>query len=192
MKSLLSAALAAFLVAALPAAVAQNKSEGKDAKPAKQDMRAMQRIAQANMAEVETGKVALDKASSGEVKKFAQHMVDDHGKMLQEAQQMAQSKGMKVPEKPDAKHAAALKMLQGLSGEQFDRRYMNQMVKDHEDTLNLLKKTSSSAKDPDLKAAAQKAAPDVEQHLKMAKDIQSSLGGGKNEKSSEKSGSKKQ
>jgi putative membrane protein len=190
MKSLLSAALAAFLVAALPA-VAQNKSGGKDARPAKQDMQAIQKIAQANMAEVETGKVALEKASSGEVKKFAQHMVDDHGKMLQETQQMAQSMGMKVPAAPDAKHQAALKMLQGLSGDQFDRRYMNQMVKDHEDTLKLLKKTSTGAKDPDLKAAAQKAAPDVQEHLKMAKEIQSSLGGSKNGKS-EKSSSKKQ
>jgi putative membrane protein len=192
MKSLFSAALAAFLVAALPVAVAQSKSEGKDAKPAKQDMHAMQKIAQANMAEVESGKVALGKAASGEVKKFAQHMVDDHGKMLQEAQQMAQSKGMKVPAKPDAKHQAALKMLQGLSGEQFDRRYMNQMVKDHEDTLKLLQKTSTSAKDPDLKAAAQKAAPDVEEHLKMARQVQASLGGGSSSKGSSARQSKQQ
>jgi putative membrane protein len=178
MKALLSAALAALLAALLPPALAQQKgAKGQDGKPARQDQRAMQRIIQANLAEIETGKLAQGKAANDEVKKFAQHMVDDHGKMLQESQQMAQSKGMKVPQKTDAKHQAAMKLLQTLSGERFEQRYVNEMVKDHEDTLKLLQKTSRSAQDPELKAAAQKAAPEVEDHLKMAKQLQSTVGG---------------
>ena len=42
------------------------------------------KAAQANMAEVELGKLALQKAMSDDVKKFAQMMVDDHSKALDE------------------------------------------------------------------------------------------------------------
>ena len=34
------------------------------------------------------------------MKKFAQHMVEDHGKMLQEQRTMAKSKGVSLPRQP--------------------------------------------------------------------------------------------
>jgi putative membrane protein len=136
-----------------------------------EDRKFFQEMAQANMAEVETGKLAQQKASSEEVKKFAEHMVQDHGKMLQEQQTMAKAKGVSLPKQPKKEHQSALKKLQNASGEQFDRAYMEQMVKDHEKTLKLLQDASKKAKDPQLKQAAEKATPDVEKHLQMAKQI---------------------
>jgi putative membrane protein len=122
-------------------------------------------------AEVEAGKLAQKKASSDEVKKFAAHMVEDHGKMLEEQRSMAKSKGAQLPAQPKNEHQSALKKLDGASGEQFDRAYMDQMVKDHEKTLKLVQETASKAKDPDLKQAAEKAAPEVQKHLELAKQI---------------------
>jgi predicted outer membrane protein len=52
---------------------------------------------------------------------------------------------------------------------------MDMMVKDHEEALKLVQSTAKSAKDKDLKADAQKAAPNIEKHLEMAKSIASSL-----------------
>jgi putative membrane protein len=138
-----------------------------------QDRKYFQEIAQANLAEIETGKLAQSKASSDEVKKFAQHMVDDHGKMLQEQQTMAKSKGVSLPKQPKKEHRSALKKLEAASGEKFDRAYMEQMVKDHEKTLKLVQDAAKNAKDPELKQAAQKAAPEVQKHLDMAKQIAS-------------------
>ena len=148
---------------------ASAKTAQKKGGLAGQDRKYFQEMAQANMAEVQTGKLAQQKASSDDVKKFAEHMVQDHGKLLQEQQSMAKAKGVSMPKQPKKEHQAALKKLQGSSGGEFDRMYMEQMVKDHERTLKMLQQAAKNAKDPQLKQAAEKAAPDVQKHVEMAK-----------------------
>jgi putative membrane protein len=66
------------------------------------------------------------------MKKFAQHVVQDHGKMLQEQQTLAKSKGVALPKQPEKEYQAAFKKLEGAAGAKFDRAYMQRMVKDHE------------------------------------------------------------
>jgi|SRR5436190_6260147 len=161
MKALAVVAASLFVIAP---ALAQEKLSSKDS-------RALSNLIEANMAEVEAGKLAQQKAQNPEVKQFGQHMVDEHGKMLSELQKMAESKGVKAPASPDRKHQAAMKKLQSADGARFDEAYAQQMVKDHQDTLKLVQKTAKDAKDAELKAAAQKAAPDVQEHLKMAQGL---------------------
>ena len=142
--------------------------QGNDAKMARE-------VAQADMAEVAAGKLGASKAQSDEVKKFAQHMVDDHGKHLGELRKMAKAKGVQLPSAPAKKHQDALKKLEQASGAGFDKAFMAQMVKDHEDALKLVQSTAKNAKDKELKADAEKTAPVIEKHLEMAKSIASSL-----------------
>jgi putative membrane protein len=102
------AVLATFTLAFAPHALAQeatkekqpSASEAKKGALAGNDAKLAREIAQADMAEVAAGKLGASKASSGEVKKFAQHMVDDHGQHLSELRKMAQSKGMQLPAAP--------------------------------------------------------------------------------------------
>lgn len=147
----------------------------QDAKMAKQDMQALSRLAQADMAEIAAGKLASEKAASPEVKKYGEHMVDEHTKMLEEGKQIARSKGVKPPAATDKKHQAAMKKLEGLSGAEFDRQYMQQMVKDHQEVLQLAQKTAKSTKDAELKAHIEKGSPHIQEHLDTAKKIQTSL-----------------
>jgi len=139
------------------------------------DAKYMRQMAQSDLAEVQAGKLGAQKASSGEVKKFAQHMVDDHGKQLSEARDLAKKKNMQLPSQPMTKHQDAMKKLKEASGQRFDKVFMQQMVKDHEDALKLAQDAAKNAKDPELKAAAEKAVPVIQNHLKMAKEIASSL-----------------
>lgn len=143
---------------------------------ARQDQRALSRLAQSDLAEIAAGKIAAQKASSPEVKKYGQHMVDAHTKMLEEGRKLAESKGVKPPAAPDKKHQAALKDLEKQSGDPFDRAFMAQMVKDHEEALKLAEKTARDAKDPDLKAHAGKGAPHIREHLEQARKLHASLG----------------
>src|SRR6266850_199740 len=48
------------------------------------DAAALKQLAQANLNEVEAGKLGAGKAQSPAVKQFGQKMVDDHGKMYEE------------------------------------------------------------------------------------------------------------
>ena len=88
---------------------------------------------------------------------------------------MAKTKGMQLPSAPAKKHQQAMKKLESASGAEFDKVFMQQMVKDHEEALKLVQNTAKSAKDPQLKADAEKTAPVIEKHLEEAKRIAASL-----------------
>lgn len=185
MKQGLIAFAATLAVAFATGAVAQQDKSGKGANA---DAKQLRELAVANMAEIEAGKLALSKASNADVKKFAQKMVDDHTKQLQELQSLAQSKNVQLPTAPDAKHQRETKKLQGLSGEEFDRAYMRAQVKDHRDAHKIAERAAKRAKDPEVRAAAGKAAPEIQDHLKMAQDIagqQKGSASGKSRRTSE-------
>lgn len=172
-------AACAFTAATLPAAAqsagtraSADAKAGPAGKPAKADERMMQDIAQANIAEIETGKLAQEKASNDDVKKFAQTMVDDHTKALTELQDIASKKGVQLPTETDTKHKAAATALKALNGDSFDKRYMSTVgVSDHKKTHEMLQKVERSANDPDLKAYAAKTLPVVHGHLTTAQQI---------------------
>jgi putative membrane protein len=147
---------------------------------AKSDQQMLEQLAQGNMAEIEAGKIALQKSQNTEVKAFAQQMIDDHTKGLQEVQSVAQSKGVALPSEPDAKHKAMASKLNNLSGDAFDRTYLDQAgVSDHKKTHALVQKVQSKAKDADVKALAAKLEPTVAQHLTHVTQLNASIKGGK-------------
>ena len=126
---------------------------------------------QANFAEIELGKLALQKAMRDEVKQFAQQMVDDHGKALDELKSAAASKNITLPTQLDAEHKKLSDRLSKLSGAAFDREYMQAMVDGHKKVAADVRKESQSGSDADLKAWAAKTLPTVEEHLKHAEMV---------------------
>jgi predicted outer membrane protein len=138
----------------------------------KTDQKILERMAQANIAEVEAGKLAQSKSQNEQVKSFAQQMIDDHGKALSDVQQLAQQKGVTLPTEPDARHKAMAAKLDKMSGAAFDKAYMAQAgVSDHKKVHKELMQAEKRAKDADVKALASKMAPAVEQHLKSAEQM---------------------
>ena len=129
------------------------------------------KAAAGGMAEVEMGQLAIEKASSDDVKKFGQRMVDDHSKANDQLKQLASSKGMELPSKLDAKDQATKDRLSKLSGEQFDRAYMQDMVKDHTKDVVEFQHETKVAKDPDLKNFAAQTLPTLQEHSSQAKSI---------------------
>lgn len=145
---------------------------------AKSDQTILKHLAQANIAEIETGKIALQKSQNNDVKTFAQQMIDDHTKGLQAVQAVAQNKGVTLPTQPDAQHKAMAKKLEKLSGDAFDRAYAAEAgVSDHKKTHAYVQKVQSEAKDADVKALAAKLEPTVAQHLSHVETLNASLEG---------------
>jgi putative membrane protein len=127
--------------------------------------------AHAGMAEVELGKLATEKASKEEVKTFAQRMVDDHSKSAEALKAIAQPKNIAWPTDLDAKHKAVRDRLSKLSGEGFDRAYMQEMVEGHRKVVAMVRTESTTGKDPEVKAWAAKTLPTTQDHFKQAQDI---------------------
>ena len=135
------------------------------------DKKFMREAAEGGLAEVELGKLATEKASSEEVKKFGQRMVDDHSKANEELKQLASSKNVNLPNEVSAKDKMTKERLSKLSGESFDRAYMQDMVKDHKKDVADFSRESKSAKDTDVKQFASKTLPTLKDHLKEAEGI---------------------
>jgi putative membrane protein len=166
----LFAVLATLTLAFAPPAFAQKSGKLDD-----KDARFMRQMAEANLAEVHAGRMALNQASSGEVKRFAEHMVEEHGGKLSDARTLAKEKDVRLPEEPSKKHQEAMKKLQQADGKAFDKAYMQQMVRDHQEALKLHQDAAKNAKDKELKAAAEKSVPAIRKHLDEAKRITASL-----------------
>jgi len=121
--------------------------------------------------EVQAGALAQQKASSADVKAFAQRMVTDHRKANAELAQLATTKGVALATELGGDHKAAFEHLSMLSGAEFDKAYMQHMVEDHQKNAGEFEKASTSATDADLKSWAGKTLPTLQQHLAMAKEV---------------------
>lgn len=146
-------------------------SSKKSAGTAVSDTTFLKKAAQGGMAEVELGQLATQKASSEEVKKFGQRMVDDHSKANDQLKQVAEQKHINLPTEPSAKDKATKARLEKLSGEQFDRAYMKDMVKDHRTDVAEFAHASKTARDPAVKSFAEQTLPTLREHLKQAEQI---------------------
>jgi putative membrane protein len=142
----------------------------------KADTDRLNAIAQANIAEIETGKIALEKSTNADVKQFAQAMIDDHTKGLEETKKVAAAKKLTLPTEPDAEHKKMAEKLKTLSGAAFDKEYVSKAgVADHAKVHAALKQDIAKAQDADVKALATKLEPTVAHHGEMAKKLNAAV-----------------
>jgi putative membrane protein len=93
-----------------------------------------------NMAEIQLGQLAVERAQNPQVKQFAQTMIDDHTKAQEQLKTVAGSQNIPIPSALDSKHQKLHDKLAKLQGAEFDRAYMDAMVDGHKDAEKLLKK----------------------------------------------------
>ncbi|MFL6196267.1 MAG: DUF4142 domain-containing protein [Thermoanaerobaculia bacterium] len=141
-----------------------------------QDQKFVREAAAGGMMEVMLGKVAVQKASSQDVKDFGQRMVDDHSKANQQLSSLASQKGLTLPTALPANMQKDMDKLSALSGAEFDRMYMGHMVKDHKKDVAEFEKEASKAADSSLKSFAQQTLPTLREHLTMAQTIAPKVG----------------
>jgi putative membrane protein len=93
-----------------------------------------------NMAEIQLGQLAAERAQDPQVKQFAQTMVDDHTKAQEQLKTVASDQNIPIPSALDGKHQKLHDKLAKLQGAEFDRAYIDAMVDGHKDAEKLLKK----------------------------------------------------
>jgi putative membrane protein len=129
------------------------------------------KAALAGHAEVAAGKLAQSRGTA-DVQKFGAQMVEDHSKAGAELKQIADAKGMKLPDGPDAAQKALGARLERLQGPEFDHFYVQEAgVKDHKAAVDLFSAEANNGKDPELKAFAAKTLPTIKHHYQMAQDL---------------------
>jgi putative membrane protein len=131
----------------------------------------VQEAASGGKMEVELGQYASRHALSPDVKKFGERMANDHSRVNAQLEKIAERESIELPAEPNAKHAETVQRLTSLKGAEFDRAYMKAMVEDHEEDVAKFRDVASSAESKQVKEFAQKTLPTLQEHLKMAKDI---------------------
>lgn len=122
------------------------------------------------IAEIETAKLALDKATSADIKSFAQQMIDDHSAANKALAKLAADQALEVADDAELVSKAKAMILELRDGESFDRAYANNQVVAHEQTIELFRKAVNS-EDAQVSAFAKETLPKLEHHLQMAKDL---------------------
>lgn len=172
MKTRFVATIPLALAFALPAAAGPAaKSPTSSSSLSASDRAFMAEAARGGLAEVELGRLAEERASRPDVKAFGEHMVADHSKANADLRALAESKGATVPSAMDAKDAKLKKRLAHLSGDAFDRAYVEAMLKDHRHDVAAFEKESTAAHDPDVEAFASRTLPTLKEHLTRVEEL---------------------
>lgn len=135
------------------------------------DLQFMTDAAQGGMMEVELGRLAATRATNAEVKRFAERMVIDHSRAGQELMQLASQKRVTLPQEISPTHRQVMERLSGLSGAEFDREYVRQMITAHDRDVTAFNAVSNNATDMDVKAFATRTLPTLREHQQMIGDI---------------------
>lgn len=134
----------------------------------------MVKAAQGGLAEVQLGQLAQQNGQSQQVKDFGKRMQDDHTKANDQLKQLASQKGVTLPDSPTAHDKAEYERLSKLKGESFDKAYSKMMVTDHKKDVSEFQKESNSGMDSDVKSFASQTLPTLQDHLKMAEQMNGS------------------
>lgn len=124
-----------------------------------------------SMAEVELCELALEKTENDDVKVFAQKMIDDHSAMGREIEKLAGRKQADLPRDIESEHKQRMKELSKLSGRDFDKRFIEENIKDHSEDVKKFSEIANKISDQAVKPFAEKSVKILSGHLKMAEDI---------------------
>ncbi|HSL21190.1 MAG TPA: DUF4142 domain-containing protein [Vicinamibacterales bacterium] len=124
--------------------------------------------------EVQLGKLAEERASSAEVKEFAATMVQDHTMAGNKLKDIARTVNVELEQDENAARDDH-ERLSKLSGNEFDREYIDLMVKDHQDALDALQDQAENGDHPGVKQWASETLPRIKHHLETAQQLQNQL-----------------
>jgi len=125
-------------------------------------------VAGSDLYEIESGKIAQEKATAADLKTFGQMLVTDHTKSSEQLK-AAVAKTPSAPTPPATLPAdlqAKIDALRAASGAEFDRLFVEQQTEGHRKTLDTLKAYSTGGDQPPLREFATNAQTVVEAHLK--------------------------
>jgi putative membrane protein len=129
------------------------------------------RAAKSDAFEIEAAKLAATKASSAEVKAFAQDMIKAHTDSTAKIKTAAGAAKITPDAALTRDQQEDLADLGKLTGTKFDDEYMDAQVAAHEDALSLMRNFAADGADAGLKAVAGEIVPVVEKHLAMARSL---------------------
>jgi putative membrane protein len=146
---------------------------------AQQDKAFLDYAAQDNQAEIQLCLLAEKKAQNPAVKAFARLMVDDHVQVESQLAALVNAESVDVPNGIGEDSEKTMSQLEPLKGADFDREFLKDQIQDHSRDLQRFGKEKDSTQDADVKRFAALTMPVLQQHLDLARAVQSYVQNGK-------------
>lgn len=125
----------------------------------------LRNAAQLGLTEVAMGKLAQKRGGSHDVKEHGAMMVSVHSAGNKELSALAKAKGVDLNLKLAGRPKQTISALSESSGSRFDKAYVEVQAKDHRIAIDMFQDAVQEAKDPDVKAFAEKHLPNLQRHL---------------------------
>jgi putative membrane protein len=133
-------------------------------------------VSDINLAEVDLGRLAEQKASNPAVKAFGARMIEDHSKAQEALLPLAKREHIMLAAKPGAGSAALHKKLDALSAAEFDKVYIETMLAGHKGAIVMLVHEIEHDPNVSIKKFAKGALPIVQDHIRIAENVAGKLG----------------
>jgi putative membrane protein len=140
-----------------------------------QDKQFLAKASQGNYDEIHLGQLAEHKATDPAVKAFGRKMVTDHTTLDRKMKPFCDSWGLTAPTSFDSDGQSEYDKLSGLSGKEFDKEYIDDMVNDHTKDLDLFNQEVKDTHDQKFKVAVENGKSVVAAHKNMAQNLQGKL-----------------
>lgn len=124
-----------------------------------------------SLAEMELCMVALDNAGSDDVRNLAQVMINEHARLGQQIEALAQRMQVPFPKKIRPEHVALITRMVQLTGEAFDRSFMEQTLRYYENDLKVFEHYAAQQDGGEVSLLAQAGARAFGRHLNMLREL---------------------
>ena len=141
------------------------------------DKKLMMQVAAGGQRQLAISQAVLDKVTNPEVRVLAQSEVEEQTGVAAKLKEMADAKGITLPEGPADSVQAMVSQVDGMSGEDLDAFYINESgVKGHQLLQKTMTMVNANAKDAGLKKLATVTLPVIRTHLSVSRDLQKKMG----------------
>ncbi|HEY2379625.1 MAG TPA: DUF4142 domain-containing protein [Terriglobia bacterium] len=128
-----------------------------------------------NIEERMLGRLAQEKSQDSSVQDYGKMLSRDHNTALRQLVTLMNKYGIAQPPTLPEERKEAVNDVKGLTGQSFDRKFIDLMVKDHEKAIADFQHEASVAQNNDVKNYAQDLIPVLQKHLGKAKELQGKM-----------------
>lgn len=138
----------------------------------KNDAEFVVKAANGGIAEVDLAIIAQQKTTNDDVNEFAAMMIADHTLTNEELKALAAKKNITLPSSVGKDELKIKDELTRKAAKDFDKAYVDAMVKDHKNDIKLFEDGSKKLKDNELKAFVDRTLPTLRKHLTDVEALQ--------------------
>jgi putative membrane protein len=134
------------------------------------------KLAGGSLAEIKMGNLAQTNGQSQEVKDLGKTMANDHSKIDNNLRLWAEKKNVVLSHEVPAKREREFDSLKGLTGKDFDQKYTEMMLEDHQKDIQEVQDAIPNIHDKDLKALLSDSLPILENHMRKTEHVAGMIG----------------